>query len=269
MKKLILFLSLFALVSCKKEKFEIDNLNGEALAIGHGGMGVGYTYPMNSFEAINYAFAIGADGVEIDLDMTNDGILVAFHDKDLSESTNGTGPLYSRNWADIKEVRYRSVPYSSYKLRTVDEILSNIPDKANKRFFFDCKTFNPAADAAYIKRYNQAISDLIDKHGIGATSFVEFKPEPFIEDLVRSRPDIKCIIYAEYQEAVEIAMRYQLHGIIQPLDELTEARVKFMHDKGFRVTVFNLLTREDNKRALELNVEYLQSDKLKHLITLL
>ena len=49
-KHLILTLSItFFFISCSKESFTTDN---NIIVLGHGGMGIGQTYPMNSYESI-------------------------------------------------------------------------------------------------------------------------------------------------------------------------------------------------------------------------
>src|SRR5690554_7622221 len=79
-----LLISMFFVVSCNKNEFDINNLNGNKVsAIGHGGMGIGHSYPMNSFEGILNSLSIGADGVEIDIQMTKDGIRSEEHTSEL------------------------------------------------------------------------------------------------------------------------------------------------------------------------------------------
>ncbi|MES2629032.1 MAG: glycerophosphodiester phosphodiesterase family protein [Bacteroidota bacterium] len=269
MKKLTLLLLISILFSCKKEKFDVQNLNGESLAIGHGGMGIGYSYPMNSYESIRYALEIGADGVEIDVDMTSDGVLVAYHDGDLSEATNGSGAIYEKKWSDINQLRFKSVPYSDYKIRSLDEILSKLPELGSHKFFLDCKLFSPNESDEYAEQFNRKLLELIDKYGIAGNCFVEHKRENLIIDLTRRRQDIKVIVYEEFNKAVTLAEKYKLYGVILPIEELNTERMSLLHGKNLRVTTFNLLSKEHNKEALRLNVEYLQTDKVKHLIDLL
>lgn len=267
MKQLAIILTLVILSSCKKEEFDIHNLNGDrVMAIGHGGMGISYAYPMNSYEGIRYALALGADGVEIDVDMTSDGVLVAFHDEDLSEATNGAGKVCEHTWEEIKNIRFRSVPYSSYKLRSVEEILAGLPNRKAYKYFFDCKLYKTEQSEQYLHEFNYALIKLIDKYEIVEQSYVELKQRESIEDLMRQRSDIKTIVYADFDKAMIVAEEFNMHGIIQSMEDITEDQVKLAHSKGFRVGVFNIKTSKDNERAIRLNVEYAQSDKLKDLL---
>lgn len=92
MKGIVFLLCLVVILfSCKKNELTIDNLDGKIYALGHGGMGVGKTYPMNTFESIQKCFSHGADGTEIDVQLTKDSVLIAFRGKDLSDYTQLTG----------------------------------------------------------------------------------------------------------------------------------------------------------------------------------
>ena len=69
--------------------------------MGHGGMGFSNVYPMNTFESIMHCINLGADGTEIDVQMTKDGILVAYHDRELSNKTNKCGLVNDFYWNSL------------------------------------------------------------------------------------------------------------------------------------------------------------------------
>jgi glycerophosphoryl diester phosphodiesterase len=68
--------------------------------LGH--RGARMTAPENTVEAFKAALALGADGVELDVRRTADGVLVCFHDAGLERTTDGTGPLSRRTLAELR-----------------------------------------------------------------------------------------------------------------------------------------------------------------------
>src|SRR5690606_4742217 len=103
--KILFLIIVLSISSCNKDEFEISNLNGNKIGIlGHGGMGISSTYPMNSVESIMNCIHLNSDGTEIDVQMTNDGVLVAFHDETLDNLTNGSGILHDMDWSDVNEL---------------------------------------------------------------------------------------------------------------------------------------------------------------------
>ncbi len=77
-------------------------LSRRTLVIPHGG-GDGL-YPENTMLAYYKTMAMGADVVDVDVSMSADGVLVAFHDATLAPSTNGTGRVLATSLADLQKV---------------------------------------------------------------------------------------------------------------------------------------------------------------------
>lgn len=75
---------------------------GHTLVIPHGG-GDGM-YPENTLLAYEKTMAMGADVVDVDLQLTKDKVLVAFHDDSMKRTTNGTGSIRALTLADVKKL---------------------------------------------------------------------------------------------------------------------------------------------------------------------
>ena len=79
-----------------------DSINGGLtlpLAIGHRGLSA--TYPENTMLAFTAALAAGADGLEGDLHLTSDGVIVLMHDDTLDRTTNCTGRVDAHTLAQL------------------------------------------------------------------------------------------------------------------------------------------------------------------------
>ncbi|MFW3168617.1 glycerophosphodiester phosphodiesterase [Geodermatophilus sp. CPCC 206100] len=76
--------------------------------IGHRGTPASPVHPENTLAAVRTALAAGADGVEVDVRATRDGVLVLSHDRDLGRVLGtgaGTGPEVGRlSEAELREV---------------------------------------------------------------------------------------------------------------------------------------------------------------------
>ena len=64
--------------------------------------------PENTLEAYAAAMDYGADGCEIDIRRTSDGVLVMFHDDGLDRMTYALGPVNQYNYAELLAVEFRS-----------------------------------------------------------------------------------------------------------------------------------------------------------------
>jgi glycerophosphoryl diester phosphodiesterase len=59
-------------------------------------------------EAYAAAMDYGADGCEIDIRRTADGVLVMFHDDGLERMTDALGPIHQYTYAELLAVKFRS-----------------------------------------------------------------------------------------------------------------------------------------------------------------
>lgn len=60
--------------------------------------------PENTLAAFRAALAQGADGVELDVRRSADGVLVCLHDADLERTTDAEGPVGRRTVAELRDV---------------------------------------------------------------------------------------------------------------------------------------------------------------------
>ena len=267
---LFLFGILLLLASCRKTDFKIQNLNGNKIsAFGHGGMGIGSIYPMNSQESILNCLNLGVAGTEIDVQMTSDGVLVAFHDESLDSRTNSSGKLYTKTWSEIEGAKYSTPIYGDYKVMRLDDLFENIPNINQYIYILDIKLFNPKMDSVFNNNFNEKLLSILDQFDLNENVYVESKNENYIQSLRALNPEIKQFIYADFDFALSLATQYNLMGVTLSYDELTEDRVELLHKEGLMVSTFNTHSKKRNIKAIELNVDIIQSDRVKHLIEIL
>jgi glycerophosphoryl diester phosphodiesterase len=88
--------------------------------------------PPNSLPAFEAAIDQGADGVELDVQLSADGRLFVFHDIYLDERTEGRGPASALPLAALKELDL--APYSETwrgtRIPTLDEVFDALPGDA-------------------------------------------------------------------------------------------------------------------------------------------
>jgi glycerophosphoryl diester phosphodiesterase len=60
--------------------------------------------PENTLAAFRLAHELGADGVELDVQLTADGHVVVIHDETLDRTTTGRGPVVGRKLREIKSL---------------------------------------------------------------------------------------------------------------------------------------------------------------------
>jgi len=271
MKKIIfLIFILLGLTSCNKKEFNIENLNDNKITIlGHGGMGISHIYPMNSYESISRCLNLNADGTEIDVQMTIDSVLIAYHDYNLEKKTNAEGNVFYKKWDEICNTTYKKTFFGNYNLINLDYLFSNLDNKNEKIFMLDCKNFKPDTTALYRETFCRSLLKIIDKFNLQNNVIIELKREDIIKTLKKMRPELKIFIYSDFEYGLEMAQKYKLQGIVISIDKISKEEILTAHKNGLQVAVFNTHSHKRNIDAIEKNVDIIQTDRLRHLLRLL
>lgn len=273
MKKIIIsFIILISVISCGKEEFDILNLNGnKIIALGHAGMGSGDTYPMNSYESILKCLNLGMDGTELDVQMTKDSVLVAYHDQDLSENSNIDGLINSLNWHDIKNAYYTQTPYLNYSIISLEELFSNIDNLHKYKFTFDCKLYTNNINAnQFYTSYINAVVNIIQKYNLENNVYIESQSEVFLRLFKNLNPDYKLFIYSSsFESGLDIALSLDLFGLTMSIRDISKDQIEIAHNNNLWVAIWNIHSESDNIEAINMNPDFIQTNEVKSLVELL
>ncbi len=243
----------------KEENYIIKNLNHNVIMIlGHGGMGDLYKYPNNTLEAIKPVIGIGADGTELDVQITKDSVLILFHDETLDGRTrcDGYSSPYNYNWSEIKDCYYNTL-VDDIPIYSVDEVFSSLPNLNDLYFSFDCK-LNPelAYNEVYRRQFLGAIKRICEKYNMSGNVFVE-SDLAFLLTAKDMGLTTKGIVVGS---SVDEASDNNIFGIGTTVDTPPE-EIDYAHSKGLYVMMWGAKSDAGNKKAIGLNPDFLQTDK--------
>lgn len=142
-KVFFILIALYALsyllifVKSGKDRFYIKDAGSPPLIIAHGG--TKRLAPENSMLAFNIADSLNVDMLEVDVQLTKDSVLIAFHDDILDKRTDAKGYVKHYTLNDLREVNFAynfkdSLGNYSYreekiKVTTLEQILEKYADK--------------------------------------------------------------------------------------------------------------------------------------------
>src|SRR3712207_6625112 len=89
--------------------------------------------PENTMPAFEYAVNLGYRYIETDVQVTADGVVVAFHDDDLRRTCGRPGRISALSWRDVSSARVNG----EAPIPLLDDLLGTWPDV---RVNIDCKT---------------------------------------------------------------------------------------------------------------------------------
>ncbi|WP_198000887.1 glycerophosphodiester phosphodiesterase [Gimesia fumaroli] len=106
--------------------------------IGH--RGASYDAPENTLASVNLAWKRNADAVEIDIYLSKDGKIVAYHDKTTKRIGGRDQAVKDQTFAELQTLdvgAWKNARYKQERIPTLSEILKTIP--AGKRLFIEIK----------------------------------------------------------------------------------------------------------------------------------
>lgn len=120
---LFLSFSVFCFLNGMTGSFASDKDN-DTLIVAH--RGASALAPENTLSAFDMAVNLGADYIEVDVQMTKDGKLVAMHDVTVDRTTNGTGRIKNLTYDDLTALdagSWFSPRFKGEKVPTLEAIL--------------------------------------------------------------------------------------------------------------------------------------------------
>jgi glycerophosphoryl diester phosphodiesterase len=245
---------------CEQEDdFYVRNLNHNIIMIlGHGGMGDLYKFPNNSLEAIVPVIGIGADGSELDVQITKDSVLILFHDATLDGRTrcDAYGSPYEYNWEEIKQCYYNTMT-GNIPIYTVEEVFDRLPGLQSLYFSFDCKLADAYEyDENYRHQFLRAIKRICEQYDMAENIFIEGTMDFLLTARELGMQNKGFVAGSTVDEAVE----NNIFGIGTTVNT-DPAEIEYAHANGIHVMMWGAKTDAGNKKAISLNPDILQTDK--------
>lgn len=266
--QLILLLLTIIFTSCKKDTIShpIENLERNKIhVIGHGGMGNKSLIPMNTKESIFKAISYRPYGVEMDIQVTKDGVPMLFHDELLEHSTKGVkGKISNVEYKDLKNNKYKSL--QGEYIRTLEEIIIETNNLLSI-YVLDCKPYSDVPSSTYATSFAYDIYKVINNLGVKDKVFIECQDIYLIKAFQNIDKSLKLFIYTnEFDKSFTIAKEYGLYGITIDMDLISKEQIKKAHDSGIRVSLFDVDTDHRNHTAMKLSPDFIQTDMVKDLV---
>ena len=88
--------------------------------------------PSNTLAAFEKAIELGADGAELDVQLSADGVPVVIHDFTVDRTTDGSGRVAEMSLAQLRELNAGAAcgpPFASQRIPTLAEVLEAVGDR--------------------------------------------------------------------------------------------------------------------------------------------
>jgi glycerophosphoryl diester phosphodiesterase len=249
--------------------------------------------PEQTMPALEKAIEMNADWLELDIQMTSDGELVAFHDDEIDRTTDGEGEIGDHTLDELKELDAGSwfneeypdqadESFEGVEILTLEEIFEEFGDSEN--YYIETKSTYLNEDM------EEPMVELIEEYGFDESgniiiqSFHQDSLEE-IKELNDSIPLVQLLWWEvdeetgemeewlditpapddmteeDFAEIAEYADGMGLHlEYYDGTEVIDESFVQTARDEGFEVHVYTINEEEDMDRLLDWGVTGLFTD---------
>lgn len=272
MKNIVIVVSLILVlfISCKKE-VSLSNLNGNTIGcFGHAGMGSKSVYPANTLQSFESCLNRGADGTEMDIQVTKDGVLVIYHNNDLSSATQCGGIIRDLNWEEINACRFKSSISDNFDVISFDEFFQTLSNPYKYTFTFDCKLTEGTGDNnEYYKTFTSAIISTAEKYGIQNNLFIENSDAGFLSLIKQQNNQLKLFLLGnDFEKDLVTVTQNGFYGISCDNNAISSNQIKEAHDNNIRITIYGVETNKENYDAINKQPDFIQTDDLDYVLKL-
>lgn len=257
-----ILLSVGTLVSCSKAT---QNYN-DVQILGHVASGLynpNQFFPENSLEAVEYVLSFPeVAGVELDLQLSEDGEAWLFHDPTLDEKTTGSGAICEHTSEELSQIHYTTINKEGIaRLSEVDFSRA----VGSKVVFLDIKLGNCLPDFNVFDRLKTTIDALQTAY----TSGVEFIYIANYDSLTTAFLNEGYTTYRDvtsYDGALNMLANYDVDGFYLRHYQLDKDQVEALQLLGKTVALFEIRSPFTIREALEKHPDYLLVEDVKSAI---
>ena len=208
--------------------------------------------PENTIAAFDNGLALGADGLELDVRLSRDGVVVVHHDRLLDRTTTLRGPVAGRTAEDLHRA---GVP-------ALAAVLARYRDP---RIIIEMKVNHPALAAATVGVVRRA--DAVDRVCLGSFGLRVLRAARTLEPAIATSAAREEVRWALYRSWCRWPVSRVAYGGYQVPEVAGRTRVvspRFVagaHAAGLAVQVWTVDTEQDARRLLAWGVDALITDR--------
>ena len=222
--------------------------------------------PENTIAAFDHGLSLGADGLEFDVHLSRDGVVVVHHDTTLERTTNGRGALAAHSADELARLdagyRFESYRGAAGGVPALRDVLRRYPAV---RFIIEMKVNDPILAHRTIDEVRAA--GALDRAALGSFGTRVLRAARAYEPRIATGSSREETRLALYRSWVRWPVRhpayreYQVPELSGSTRVVSPRFVRDAHRAGLPVKVWTVDNEADMRRLLGWGVDAIISDR--------
>ena len=240
-----------------------DWLVAQAKPLNVGHRGAMASAPQNTLAAFRKAIEFGADGVELDVHLSKDGVVVVIHDFYVDRTTDGTGRVAQKTLAELKVLdagEKFSPEFAGERIPTLTQVFEVLEGKLLVNI--ELKAPDHSRDTSLVA----PVLEVVRKHGMDRRVLFSSFNSHVLRAMKQLAPDIPIgLLYAP--DSPMVARRawldpFEPHEARNPhYSMLTGPIVRWYHARGLRVNTWTVNEPDEMRRLIQTGVDAIITNK--------
>jgi glycerophosphoryl diester phosphodiesterase len=233
--------------------------------------------PEQTLAALDASLAAGATAMEIDVQLTSDGVPVILHDAGLARTTNvedvfparAGDPLGTFTWAEVQQLdagSWKGPQWAGEKIPSLDQWLTRLNGRAHLVLevkFWPNNIGSPAQQTALRQMLDEQLDtgllgDLAEAGTLTVSSFNHGFLEPFA--LAHPEVPVGALAAAPPSGSALVATAVWAEEVHSNVTVTSKATTDAVRAAGMTTSVWTILTHADYRRALASHAERIITD---------
>lgn len=216
--------------------------------------------PENTLSAYERAVKLGAGGIEIDVQLSKDGVPVVIHDRTLKRTTSGKGIVTETNYADLKKLdagSWFSPKFQQESIPSLEEVLTFASDYPELWLNIELKYYREDDDQLaktaipMIKKFRSDKNTLISS----------FEHERLLEvHKLWSKVETAPLYKGNLHEPWHYAKKLKAKAIHPHFKSIHSSLIKTVQSHGINVRPYTINEEKWLRQFLEWEVDGLMTD---------
>ena len=208
----------------------------------------------------------GADGLEVDVHVSRDGIPVLYHDETLNTMSEGKGRIEDLPTDAVLGVAYKGGwfydLFHEEKIISLEDLLREMPKQPYPYLHLDLRSYTASKSTFFA----QTVMDLLRKYNYPVAKLSLVHPQPELLHAFRKvEPQAQLFldISGDFKKSFKTALSNQLHGLVANSKHMDAAKMKLARNHHLKVILFGGKARHTIYRMILLEPDAIEVNNVK------
>ncbi len=224
--------------------------------------------PENTLSSFAEAIRSGAHFIEMDVQVTADGIPIVFHDKGLSRTTNGSGFASKLTYEELQQFdsgNWFSEKFTGEKIPTLEDVLESVQNKILVNIELKNLGTNPLP---HIEKIIKIIENFNYSDKVVISSFY-YDQLKIVKKIKSTIPTAIIRLPKDRLLPSEIAKQFPFEGLVCNIEELNNEIVDDAHQIGLFLGIYTVNNPSELEYVLKFDIKAIVTNFPEQIITLL